>query len=168
MVQPPYSSVHGEQSEIHQEKSSHEKTSYFTKQEHYLLVKNKFSANKQENSDLFFSPIVPKVVRNIQDVRVSGFKFCSILDNSLFNVWVHICIFYVLTQVALNGSIAQVNPKVTDFVRMIDSAATEYFSQFSQYPADKESIKRFSCYMAVSGRSEYISISEEPSDFLVF
>jgi hypothetical protein len=53
-------------------------------------------SNVESRDDLFFSPITAKMARSIQQIRVSGFNFCSILDHSLFNPWVHICILYIL------------------------------------------------------------------------
>ncbi len=53
-------------------------------------------SNVNSSDDLFFSPITAKMARSIQHIRVSGFNFCSILDHSLFNPWVHICILYIL------------------------------------------------------------------------
>ena len=48
------------------------------------------------SDDLFFSPITAKMARSIKHINVSGFDFCSILDHSLFNPWVHICILSIL------------------------------------------------------------------------
>ena len=69
--------------------------------------------------------------------------------------------------VELNGSIAQVNPTKKKLTQLIDSAAQNYFSELKQKPLDVESIRRFACYMAVSGRSTDISLSEKPCMFLV-
>lgn len=41
--------------------------------------------------DQFFSPMISKMVQTVHDIRVSGFSFCSILNNARFNPWVHIC-----------------------------------------------------------------------------
>jgi hypothetical protein len=89
--QAPSTSVMGELRQIHWEKSR-----YFIKEQHNIMGKNGFPSDKLENSGLFFTSSVSNVVRNIKDVRISGFKFCSILDNSLFSPWVHICIYLFL------------------------------------------------------------------------
>lgn len=75
------------------------------------------------------------------------------------------CIFVIynpLTQVSLNGSLAQVNPPVYVFSQMIDNAAEKYFNELMRYKTEQDSILRFSCYTAVSGRSEHIALSDEP------
>ena len=69
--------------------------------------------------------------------------------------------------VELNGSIAQVNPTKKKLTQLIDSAAQNYFSELKRDSLDTESIHRFACYTAVSGRSTDLSLSEEPCMFLV-
>ena len=64
--------------------------------------------------------------------------------------------------VELNGSIAHVNPTKKKLTQMIDLAAQNYFSELKQNWLDTESIHRFACYTAVSGRSTNLALSEEP------
>jgi hypothetical protein len=51
---------------------------------------------------------------------------------------------------------------------MVDKAAQALVDIFekTQYPVDGGSIRRFSCYTAVSGKSKYIALSDESGMFL--
>ena len=69
--------------------------------------------------------------------------------------------------VELNGSIAQVNPTKKKLTQLIDSAAQNYFNELKLNRLDTESIHRFACYTAVSGRSTDLSLSEDPCKFPV-
>jgi hypothetical protein len=41
----------------------------------------------------FFPESFSKMIDNLGHLRISGFEFCSILNNARFNPWVHICTF---------------------------------------------------------------------------
>lgn len=43
------------------------------------------------DSDTLFPRDVSNVIQEMPRTRISGFKFCSILNNAVFNPWVHIC-----------------------------------------------------------------------------
>ena len=68
--------------------------------------------------------------------------------------------------VGLDGSLAQINPPERLFTKMIDKAAQSLVDIFkrTQPPLDEESVRRFSCYTAVSGKSKYMALSDESSN----
>ena len=92
------------------------------------------------------------------------FEFCNSLSNSKFDENVYIDAF--------KGSIREVNPPSSVFVKVIDTAAKNFFNDLNQrYDLDFESAKRFACYCAVSGRtmgSQGVSSSPCNSNFLIY
>ena len=74
---------------------------------------------------------------------------------------------------------AQINPPELLFTKMIDKAAQSLVDIFqrdksaqslfdmfkrTKPPLDEESVRRFSCYTAVSGQSKYMALSDESSN----
>jgi hypothetical protein len=72
-------------------------------------------------------------------------------------------VFRELIVVGLDGSLDQVNPPKEIFTQMVDKAAQAFVRSLNRHPINREAIRRFSCYTAVSGRSKYIALSDESS-----
>ena len=81
--------------------------------------------------------------------RITGFYFCSILNDARFNF-------------SLDGLLEQVNQKQQTFTQMIDTAAFAYYDHLKNGKYDQEALRRFSCYTAVTGRSDHMALSDDP------
>ena len=56
------------------------------------LVKLERDMSKEGlQSNNLFPPDLSNAVQEMPETRISGFKFCSTLNNAIFNPWVHIC-----------------------------------------------------------------------------
>lgn len=74
--------------------------------------------------------------------------------------------FENLIVVQFNGSLAQVDPQGQNmFSQTIDTAAQSYFNNSKKDKYDDASMRRFSCHIAVSGKSKHMALSDEPSMF---
>jgi hypothetical protein len=88
-----------------------------------------------------------------RELQVTGFEFCSILDGSKFDTLLPIKPFL--------GSIAEKNPKKTDFINMIDSKAYDIYIMLmrTNHNADPLSIERLSCFTAAQGHSSIANLT---------
>ncbi len=86
-------------------------------------------------------------------IQPSGFKFCSILDNALFDPFVSIF--------PLGGTVAQMNPDVSVFINLIDASARDIFNSIlARYPfSNLKELLRSACYLAAEGNTPLAGIS---------
>ena len=58
--------------------------------EKLIRLEDAYTQNDR-TKDHLYPPALSTVIREMKETRVTGFKFCSILDNAAFNPWIHIC-----------------------------------------------------------------------------
>ena len=89
-----------------------------------------------------------------------NFEFCKMLSNAKFDKDVYINAF--------RGTINEVSPPPSVFVKLIDTSAKNFHDYFNRQHSelDYESSKRHACYSAVSGRLlESTGVSNGPCNF---
>ncbi|KAJ3254208.1 hypothetical protein HK103_007453 [Boothiomyces macroporosus] len=114
----------------------------------YLDIKMEEKASYFEEQDLF------EFAEQNRYFRVSGFKFCKMLDKSEFDALVPIK--------DLEGSVAEKNPDLNLFINMIDSKAYDIFQALLRafHMASVKEVKRVSCYLAAEGQSTVANLTQ--------
>eukprot|EP00842_Homolaphlyctis_polyrhiza_P001241 jgi/Hompol1/2117/HPOL_002833-RA len=95
-----------------------------------------------------------KAAHALRRVRISGFQFCSMLDNSVFDAFVHIH--------PLGGSIASLNPEVSTVIALMDAAALR-IKNFIHEIADGISeleAHRYACYAVAEGNNPSANLTD--------
>ncbi|KAJ3190322.1 hypothetical protein HDU85_000617 [Gaertneriomyces sp. JEL0708] len=96
----------------------------------------------------------------IRNVKLHGFKMCNMLEGSSFDAWT--------TITPIGGSLLTANPSQGVITSMVDTLALKVYDNIMEWAAsdkrglERNSVRRFACYMAAHGENEYAVFSRGP------
>ncbi|TPX33529.1 hypothetical protein SmJEL517_g03625 [Synchytrium microbalum] len=106
--------------------------------------------------DPIFHPDLSRALTSVDQVALTGFKFCPWLEGATVSPWVHIQ--------PLGGNLFQMNPSRTHLASMVDAlakiVAQNVVSWSQRGIPSTESIQRFSCRMAIDGTNEWALLAD--------
>ncbi|TPX47860.1 hypothetical protein SeMB42_g03050 [Synchytrium endobioticum] len=121
-----------------------------------LILKIPMSQNDTKRRDEpIFHTDLSKALSKIEEVELTGFKYCPWLEGATVNPWINLQ--------PMGGNMFQTNPSRGHVASMVDALAkivANNVATWTKPTLSQEAIQRFSCRMSIDGTNEWALLAD--------